>query len=173
MRARTPATAASTTGQQHNFSSGQTLSKHAPSGRTEPSSRAVEQAATPAHPECESERDSNRIIVQTRRVASRHLRTVDDSRRLFRHRHLRVYEASRRSSSHPAGSGHGCGHRNHASTRHLTATRWLRRQSPLECALAGTATGPRRRLGCSSPSTAKAAGRDRRTLEGNQKPKGG
>jgi hypothetical protein len=39
MTATTPATAAATTGQQHNFSSGQTRLAHAPSGRTEPHPR--------------------------------------------------------------------------------------------------------------------------------------
>jgi hypothetical protein len=41
-----------------------------------------------------------------------------------------------------------------------------------KCALAGTATGPRRRPGCSSRFPAQAENRDRRTLEGETKAHG-
>lgn len=80
----TPATAASTTGHQHNFCSGQTLLVHAPSGRTEPHPGRLRKGNL-AQTCVNHERDSNRIIVQTRRYSLELLRDVDDPRRSLHH----------------------------------------------------------------------------------------
>jgi len=166
MTATTPATAAATTGQQHNFSSGQTQVEHAPSSDGAPIQGdcaggdvgVIRSATTRGIPTGSSSRQTE--------GASRPLPDVDDPRRS-------------RQSTAPSGvrdcttltppssrERRWCGgHRN--DTPRLASRRFegVAVEPTGKCSI-GTVTGPRRRVGCSSRSAAQAEGRDRRTLEG-------
>jgi hypothetical protein len=164
MTATTPATAAATTGQQHNFSSGQTRLEHAPSGRTEPHPRRsrsgqpgvfVWQPVEGFQPDHRPDRPKMpHGLFQMSMI--RGVRAVNDT-----------FGCSRSHDAHStilAGAAMVRGHRNHAQPS-LTASGSAAAEPTGVCS-AGTATGPRRRVGCSSRSAAQAEGRDRRTLKG-------
>lgn len=189
----TPATAASTTGKQHNFCSGQTLLEHAPSGRTEPNQgdcadgnasvnvcepregfRPDHRPDAPIQPHGRFETSMIRGVrfTTTLECVCRDAQLTSAMATSVRATPWQqgVGRASQSFSRERVWQG------DTGTTRILTAARRARRarrSCPLEVCMVGTRDCPRKRLDRSSRSTAQAEARDRRTLEGNQKPTGG